>query len=176
MRRFAKLARSRVTSQVQRTLYELTAPPLEGSKPDSNLVIDPDLLLDTRPYLEKVAIQINGTYENGWYDACAVMLRRFIETLIIEAYIGKRLDQDIKTSSGDFYSLQRLIESASDGKSLNLSRDSKRVLRKLKVLGDRSAHNRTFVAKRTYFDNLFEDIYLDMQMLIQELLNEAGFK
>ena len=174
MRRAAKNALIGVSTRIQRNLRELTAPPLEGAKPDAELVVDSDLLSGTRPYLEKVAIQINGTYENGWYDACAVMLRRFIETLIIEAYIGKNLEQHIKNGNGNFFNLQKLIDEASGGNHLNLSRESKRVLRKLKTLGDRSAHNRTFVAKRTYFDNLFVDIFLDMQMLIQELLNEAG--
>ncbi len=126
--------------------------------------------------MEKVADQINGTYENGWYDACAVMLRRFVETLIIETYIEKNKESAIKKTDGDFYSLKRLIDEACSGKDLNLSRDTKNILRKLKKLGDRSAHNRRFIAKRSYFDELFENLHLDMQTLIQDFVHEAGFK
>ena len=126
--------------------------------------------------MEKVAIQINGTYENGWYDACAVMLRRFIETLIIETYISKGSDDIIMKTDGDFYSLKRLIDEACSGRDLSLSRDTKVILRKLKKLGDRSAHNRRFIARRTFFDELFDDLHLDMQTLIEDFLHEAGFK
>lgn len=173
MRQFAKNALNAVR-QIQQNVQESSQPPLEGAKPDTNRVVDTALVVSTRPYLEKVADQINGTYENGWYDACAVMLRRFIETLIIEAYIAKKLESKIKTD-GDFVTLGQLIDIACRESDLNLSRNTKSILRKLKKLGDRSAHNRTFIAKRTYVESLFEDMYLDMQTLVQEFVNEAGF-
>ncbi len=104
------------------------------------------------------------------------MLRRFIETLIIETYIAKDKESEIKKTDGDFYALRRMIEVACNDKDLNLSRDTKHILRKLKTIGDRSAHNRRFVAKRSYFDELFENLHLDMQTLIQDFVHEAGFK
>ena len=104
------------------------------------------------------------------------MLRRFIETLIVETYIEKHKDGEIKKTDGDFYSLKRLIEVACNDQDLNLSRDTKQILRKLKRIGDRSAHNRRFIAKRSYFDELFEDLHLDMQTLIEDFIHEAGFK
>ncbi len=103
------------------------------------------------------------------------MLRRFIETLIIEAYIAKQKESVIKKTDGNFFSLKRLIDEACSGRDLNLSRDTKNVLRKVKKLGDRSAHNRTFIAKRSYFEELFEDLHLDMQTLIQDFLHESEF-
>ena len=175
MRQFARNALD-AFKQLQQSAEESTQPPLEGTKPRTARVIDPTLIAGTRGYLEKVADQINGTYENGWYDACAVMLRRFVETLIIETYIEKDMESAIKKTDGDFYSLKRLIDEACSGKDLNLSRDTKDILRKLKRLGDRSAHNRRFNAKRSYFDELFEDLHLDMQTLIQDFIHEAGFK
>lgn len=60
----------------------------------------------TRGYLEKLAHQINGTYANAWYDACAVMIRRFVETLIIEAYEAHGIEANIKDGSGDFFFLR----------------------------------------------------------------------
>ncbi|WP_208543899.1 hypothetical protein [Paenibacillus protaetiae] len=61
-------------------------PPDEGSHSHNQLVFSQSLVKHTRGYIEKVVNQINGTYEQGWYDACAVMIRRVIETLIIEAF------------------------------------------------------------------------------------------
>ena len=175
MRRFARDTLSAFT-QLKLSAEESIEPPLEGSKPKTARVIDPALVEGTKPYLEKIAVQINGTYENGWYDACAVMLRRFIETLIIEAYIARDRDEAIRKTDGDFYSLKRLIDEACNGQDLSLSRDTKVILRKLKKIGDRAAHNRRFIARRTYFDELFVDLHLDMQTLIQDFVHEAGFK
>ena len=45
----------------------------------SQCVIPLSVVRGTRGYIERVANQINGTYENGWYDACAVMIRRVLE-------------------------------------------------------------------------------------------------
>lgn len=174
MRQFARNALD-AFKQLQQSAEESTQPPLEGSKPRTARVIDLALVADTRGYLEKVAVQINGTYEHGWYDACAVMLRRFIETLIIEAYIAKNRADAIKKTDGDFYSLKRLIDEACSGRDLDLSRDTRDILRKLKKLGDRSAHNRRFIARRTYFDELFEDLHLDMQTVVQDFIEEADF-
>lgn len=112
----------------------------------------------------------------GWYDACAVMLRRFDETLIIETFIAKGIEGRIKDAHGDFLSLQRLIDTARSDPDLNLSRNTKQVLLRLKKLGDLSAHNRRFIAKRSYFDELFEDLHLDMQTLIEDFMHEAGFR
>ena len=175
MRQFARNALD-AFKQLQKSAVESTQPPLEGTKPRTARVIDPSSVAGTRGYLEKVADQINGTYENGWYDACAVMLRRFVETLIIETYIAKNIEARIKDANGDFLTLQMLIDKARSEPDLNLSRNTKRVLLRLKKLGDLCAHNRRFVAKRSYFDELFEDLHLDMQTLIEDFLHEAGFK
>jgi|SRR5581483_8337787 len=61
-------------------------PPEEGLSATTQSVILMSLVRGTRGYIEKISNQINGAYENGWYDACAVMLRRLIETLIIETF------------------------------------------------------------------------------------------
>lgn len=40
----------------------------------------------TRGYIERFCHQINRSYENGRYDGRAVMIKRLIETRIIEAF------------------------------------------------------------------------------------------
>ena len=175
MRRFARNTLGAFT-QLKDSAEGRLQPPLEGTKPKTAKVIDPELVAGTRGYLEKVADQINGTYEHGWYDACAVMLRRFVETLIIETFIAKEIEDKIKDKNGDFLPLRTLIDTACNDPNLNLSRNTKSVLVRLKKLGDLAAHNRRFIAKRSYFDELFEHLHLDMQTLIQDFLHEAGFK
>lgn len=124
------------------------------------------MVLGTRGYLEKLAHQINGTYANAWYDACAVMIRRFIETLIIESYEAHNIEARIKDASGDYYFLRDLVTRVVAEPMLPLGRNSKRALPKLKDIGDKSAHSRMFIAHREDIDKLQDDL----RTVIQELL------
>lgn len=47
-----------------------------------------------------MAKQANGCFENCWYDACAVMLRRLVEVLIVESFCAKGRLDDIRGSRG----------------------------------------------------------------------------
>lgn len=50
----------------------------------SDTILPRELFEKTRGYIERVGVQINGSYDHGYYDCCAVMCRRMAETLIIE--------------------------------------------------------------------------------------------
>src|SRR5258708_8647961 len=77
-------------------------PPEEGLRSQTQLVVPRSVVRSTRGYVEKVLNQANGSYEKGWYDACAVMIRRLIETLIIEAFEKHQIADKIKGPTGDF--------------------------------------------------------------------------
>jgi hypothetical protein len=119
-----------------------------------------------------VANQINGTYEKGWYDACAVMLRRLIEMLIIEAFEHHGISTKIKNSSGDFLYLRDLIDKTLAERAWNLSRNTKQSLPRLKDIGDKSAHSRRYIAQRGDLQPLLSDV----RAVVQELLFIAGLK
>ena len=85
-------------------------PPIENG---SDALFPLSLLAKTRRgYLMAIGRQMNGCFESGCYDACAVMMRRLLETVIIEAYEGKHIDNKIKTSKGEFLQLTDLISAA----------------------------------------------------------------
>ena len=147
-------------------------PPEEGLLANSQTVILTSLVRGTRGYIERVANQINGAYEKGWYDACAVMLRRLIETLIIEAFEHHGISTKIKNSSGDFHYLRDLIDKTLAERAWNLSRNSKQSLPKLKDIGDKSAHSRRYIAQR----GDIQPLLLDLRTVVQELLFIAGLK
>ena len=130
------------------------------------------LFRNTRGYLVKVANQANGAYSQGWYDACAVMLRRLLETLIIEAFEKHGIASNIKNSQGDFLYLRDLIDRTISESSWNLSRNSKISMPKLKDIGDKSAHSRRFNAVREDIDRVIPDL----RVVAEELLNLAGFR
>src|SRR6266853_1132847 len=43
--------------------------------PVSDSVIPNEWLMGTEPFFERIVHQINGTYESGFFDACAVLIR-----------------------------------------------------------------------------------------------------
>ena len=165
-----------VAKRIQADVDEVSKPPLEGRKPKKSWVIDFNSVKGTESYIERVVDQINGTYENGWYDACAVMLRRLIETLIIEAYEGKKIDHKIKDNNGEFLSLDKLINEACKESALNLNRVTKRILSQIKELGNLSAHTRTFNANRSILERLSQDHFFGIQALVQDFISKAGLK
>jgi hypothetical protein len=146
--------------------------PEEGLIPRSHLVIPLSLVRRTRGYIEKVANQINGSYENGWFDACAVMIRRLLETLIIEVYEKHRMAQDIKNAQGDFLQLGDLITAIVNEPKWNLSRSTKRALPRLRDVGNKSAHSRMYNAHKPDIDKLIDDL----RVTIQELVYLSGLK
>lgn len=135
-------------------------------------VIPFTIIRNTRGYLERITHQINGSYSNGWYDACAVMIRRLIETLIIEAFENHNIATSIKNSAGDFFYLSDLISKTLSESSWNLSRNAKQALPKLKDVGDKSAHSRRFNAVRGDIDK----IQPELRIVVQELVYLAGLK
>ena len=147
-------------------------PPSEGTKPQNQHVLPHSLVSGTRVYIEKVVFQINGSYENGWFDGCAVMMRRLIETLIIEVFEAHGLSANIQNADGEFLQLKDLIHKTLTEKSWNLDRDSKKALPKLKTIGDKSAHGRRFNAHREDIDK----VALDFRIVCQDLIYLANLK
>ena len=159
-----------VSKKIQDEAYSIYKPPDLGGVPCTDKVIPFSVVKNTRGYIEKVTDQINGTYENGYYDACAVMIRRLIETLIIEMFEHNRIDSKIKNQNGDFFYLNNLIDIALREKKWNLSRTTKNGLKKLKNIGDFSAHSRRYNAHRPDIDN----ISTSLRVIIQEFIYIAN--
>lgn len=161
-----------IAKKIQNEVPRFGTPPSETVTSPAEMVFPHALVKKTRDYIEKVAYQINGSYVNGWYDACAVMLRRLIETLIIEAFESHQLEAKIKNDNGDFLYLSELILLTLSEKKWNLSRNARQALPRLKNLGDLSAHNRRYIAHRQDLDK----VILDIRCVIQELVYLAKLK
>jgi hypothetical protein len=88
-------------------------PPSDGTRPTNEFILPHAMVRGTRGYIERVVFQINGCYEKGWFDGCAVMMRRLIETLIIECFEKYKLADKIKNpKTGDFIALGDLVDKA----------------------------------------------------------------
>jgi hypothetical protein len=112
---------------------------------------------------------MNGCYATGWYDGAAVMMRRLMEIVIIEAFEGKGLAATIKTNNGDYFQLTELIVKALAEQSWTLSRNARQALPSLRDVGHRSAHGRYFTAKKEDIDQLQSGC----RVVIEEFLHHA---
>jgi hypothetical protein len=120
----------------------------------------------TRRYLERIAWQLNGCYEQGFYDGCAVLCRRLVETLLIESFEHAGKSSAVKNGP-DYKGLADIIAAASSGQHLKLARNTARVLEKLKSVGDTAAHDRTYITSQQDLDHLI----LDFRRTVSELMN-----
>lgn len=133
--------------------------------------IPPEWTAGTRKYLEQLVRQINGCYEAGFYDGCATLCRRLMESLIIEAYISTRRSHEIQ-KNGIFLSLEPLIATITNDKTMVLGRNIPATMRDVKTIGDTAAHDRTYITPKLDLD----DVKLRYRRMIQELLAKAGIK
>jgi Domain of unknown function (DUF4145) len=157
---------------IQGDIARELGPPEEGLRSATQSVIPFSVVRNTRGYIERVVNQVNGTYENGWYDACTVMIRRLLETLIIEAFEHHGIAATIKNNTGEFFYLKDLIDKCVQESAWNLSRNCKRAMPKVKDIGDKSAHSRRYNAHRGDIDPLLADI----RIVVQELVYLAKLK
>jgi len=161
-----------IARAIQAELPVRYVPPTHGASPNSEMVLPHALVTGTRGYIERVVKQVNGSYENGWYDACGVMIRRLVETLIIECFEHYNISSRIKNPQGDFVFLRDLITKTLSETSWNLGRNAKRALPRLKDIGDQSAHSRRFNAIREDIDKIVPDL----RSVSQELIYLAGLR
>lgn len=158
-----------------RKLIREWLPNLEGIQPamdhDSGYLPEP-IWKNTRGYIEEVCRELNGSFKHAYYNAAAVMLRRLLETLIIEAYEHLNRETEIKDGGGNYLMLGDLAERAcgeNGHKGLNLGRDSKKILKEARNVGNWSAHARRFLAHAGDLTRL----QTGMRLLVQELIQIA---
>jgi hypothetical protein len=169
-----QLARSALflAKDIQEEVPRRSKPPDEGLLAESEQVLPFSIVRGTRGYVERIVNQINGCYENGWFDACAVMVRRLVETLIIEVFEAHNISSKIKGPSGDFLYLSDLIDKTLAETTWNLGRSTKRALPHLKNIGDRSAHSRRFNAHLGDIEKIMDDF----RVVVQEFVYLAKLK
>ena len=122
-----------------------------------------------RGYLITVGRQMNGCFSSGWYDACAVMMRRLIEISIIEAYEHKKIANKIKDSAGNYLQLTDLVQKAMSENAWTLSRNTKKFLPELRDVGHMSAHGRYYNARK----GDIEKVRQGCRVVVEELLHHA---
>lgn len=124
---------------------------------------------NTRGYIEKVCKQLNGCFFHTYFDGASVLMRRLVETLIIECYEHLNRQNEIKGDDGHYLMLSGLVDKAVNKSGLNLGRETKEILKEIKKNGDRSAHNRKYNARKADLTK----VQSGFRVAVEELLHTA---
>jgi len=129
----------------------------------------PDDLIENRfGVMQKVLWEANQCYERGCYNACAAMIRRLVESLIVECY-ERHGNADRIKKNGEYLEFGALIGKASNEPVLKLTRNTKRILPDLKFFGDIGAHNRMMLVKKADLDRVHQSIRSGIEELARNL-------
>lgn len=140
--------------------------------PHTDSVLPKDIVAGTRGYIERVVDQINVSFDADLFDCTAVMCRRLLETLVIEVYEARGQANALKGADGHFMMLNGLLVVLEKDQTIHLGRSGMAGLRDFKTLGDLSAHNRRFNARRPDIERIRDGL----RVAVEELVNLADFK
>ncbi len=138
---------------------------------DSNSeIINEERYCGKREAIDKIIKQINCCYAQHCFDACAVLMRRLFEILLVLSFQRQGIDNEIKDSnSGGYLMLERIVQKAQGNSILKLSRN-KNKYDAFRNLGNYSAHNIYYVCTVNEIDG----IRLDYKAMMDELFEKAG--
>ena len=134
--------------------------------PVSNELIELSIFDGTPYYLKAIAKEMIHCYDVGQYNATLVLMRKLVETLIIECFERYGTDSEIKDSNGVFFFLSDLIPKYLASSKWNASRNINTSLTAVKKYGDLSAHNRRFLAKKGDIDGF----KFELRQALQEII------
>ena len=147
---------------------ELDAPQAVLALSTSAPFLPNDLIADRHAILQKVLWEANRCYDSACYNACAAMIRRLVESLLIEAFEHQGIGNKIK-QSGDYIEFGDLIGKAVAEPTLRLTRNTKRILPELKFFGDLAVHNRMALVRKDDLDRLHNATRAGIEELVRSL-------
>lgn len=123
-----------------------------------------------RPYIDRLIQQINFTYGNNCYDACAVLMRRLFEILLVLSYQNKGIEADITKPDGSHFMLEGIVKNAIQNKTLGVPPRISRNFDSFREVGNNSAHSITYTAGKLDIDK----IQMNYRVMMEDLYNRAG--
>ena len=123
-----------------------------------------------RHFTDRLIKQINFTYGNNCYDACAVLMRRLFEVLLVLSYQNLGIEADITNSQGNHFMLEGIVKNAIQNKKLNVPSRIAKNFDSFREVGNNSAHSITYTAGKKDID----DIRGTYRVMMEDLYNRAG--
>jgi hypothetical protein len=129
----------------------------------------PDDMIEDRYFVPKKLLwEVNRCHDAACYNACAALLRRLIENLIIGAYEKHGIADKIK-KDGEYIEFGALIRKAAAEPVLKLGRETKKVMPALKFYGDLGAHGRMSIVRSGDLERLHNATRIAVDELARNL-------
>lgn len=123
-----------------------------------------------RNFLDRLIQQINFSYGNNCYDACAVLMRRLFEVLLVLSYQNKGIEGDITNPDGSHKMLETIVKNAKQNKALGVPARIAKNFDAFREVGNNSAHSITYTAGKQDIDTIARDY----RVMLEDLYNRAG--
>jgi hypothetical protein len=163
-KRIAMIKRKRVPAGTKSP--KTTKKKSQAARP-SAFYLQPDILDKMPPYIVRLVPQINGTYDQEWYEGTAMVLRRLVETLIIELYTRRGWSRDVQDpDTNEFLQLKSLIDKLNGDARLRVQRRTIDGLTKVKEVGDTAAHDFRIRIRKSDLDRIQSAVRLTCERLI----------
>lgn len=142
-----------------------TAPASRAPPSDSFIAAD---VFDGQPdYVVRLIPQINGCWDRLYYEACSVLLRRLIETLIVQLYHQRGwLDELKDPATQDFVTLKNMVNKVCGDQRIGLDGKAHKTLKKLKELGDIAAHDFRVRIRKSDLERVRSDVRFTCERLM----------
>lgn len=137
------------------------------TKSPSSEYVPQEILDRMPPYILRLIPQINGAYEYEWFEAAAMVLRRLVETLIIELYSRRGWTSEVQDpDTREFLLLKGLIDKLNGDARLHMQRRTIEGLKKIKDLGDTAAHDFKIRIRKSDLDGIQPSVRLVLERLV----------
>ena len=136
----------------------------------SSELIDEIKFCGKRGYLDRLIKQINHTYSHNCFDACAVLMRRLFEILLVLTYQNAGIEADIRKPDGTRFMLEAIVKDAAQNKALGIPARISKNFDAFREVGNNSAHSITYTAGQKDIN----DIQRDYRVMMEDLYNRAG--
>ena len=123
-----------------------------------------------QPYLDKLVWQINSCSGNNCYDACAVLMRRLFEVLLVLTYQNKGAEADITRPDGTHKMLEGIVKDARQNPKLGIPSRISNNYDVFRDVGNYSAHSITYTAGKLDIDKIARDY----RVMLEDLYTRAG--
>ena len=123
-----------------------------------------------RGYLDKIIRQINCSYGNHCFDACAVLMRRLFEIILILTYEHNGIESVIKNKDGSYFMLEGIVSNSVNNQILKIPARITKHYDLFRDVGNYSAHGITYTAGAKDIN----DIKLSYRVMLEDLFNRAG--
>lgn len=169
--RTKELGKAKAASPAKQSKVAMTgssAPVSSRSETTSKLedYIDLNIFLGMPDYITRLVPQANGCWERAWFEGCALVLRRLVETLIMELYFQRGWIVEIKHADGNFFKLQDLVDKVCGDGRIGLSKYPKKGLQEIKRFGDIAAHDHRVKVRKTDLEPQRTNLRLACERLV----------